>query len=61
MTNTQPVNKENKKENNQSFNPPNWGLSSALGLLAPESNSSNKEQQIPMKRKTKKPKRGFKR
>lgn len=61
MTNTQPVNKENKKENNQSFNPPNLDLSSALGLLAPESNSSNKERQIPMKRKTKKPKRGFKR
>lgn len=39
-------------------NIPDLGLSSALGLLTP--NVSNKEEeQIPMKRKKKKPKRGF--
>lgn len=45
-------------ENKQSFNLPDLGLSSALGLLTPEPNNSNEEQQIPMKKK-KKPKRGF--
>ncbi len=47
-------------ENKQSSNLPDLGLSSALGLLTPEPNS-NEEQQIPMKRKKKKPKRGFRR
>ena len=49
----------NNTENKQSFNLPDLGLSSALGLLAPELNS-NDEQQIPMKRKKKKSKQGFK-
>lgn len=52
---------ENKIENKQTFNFPDLGLSSALGLLTPDPNNSNEEQQIPMKRKKKKPKRGFKR
>ena len=49
----------NNTENKQSFNLPDLGLSSALGLLAPEPNS-NDEQQIPVKRKKKKSKQGFK-
>lgn len=58
LSNIQSVNQENKKENEQSFSLPDMGLSSALSLLTPEPNS-NEEQQIPMKRKKKKPKRGF--
>lgn len=53
-------NLENKIENKQSFNLPDLGLSSSLGLLTPDSNSKE-EELIPMKRKKKKPKRGFKR
>lgn len=59
ISNLQFVNQEYKNEDKQSFNPPDLGLSSALGLLTPEPNNSNEEQQIPMKRKKKKPKRGF--
>lgn len=51
-------NHSNNTENKQSFNLPHLGLSSALGLLTPEP-SSNEEQQIPVKRKKKKPKRGY--
>lgn len=58
-SNPQTVNQENIKEDKQSFNLPDLGLSSALGLLTPEPNNSDEEQQIPMKRKKKKPKRGF--
>jgi len=53
------VNQENKNEDKQSFNLPDLDLSSVLGLLTPEPNNGNEEQQIPMKRKKKKPKRGF--
>ena len=61
LLNIQSVNQENKKEDKQSVNLPDLGLSSALGLLAPESNSKE-EIQIPMKKKIKKkPKRGFRR
>lgn len=42
-----------------SINVPDLGLSSVFGLLTPD--VSNKEEQIPMKRKKKKPKRGFRR
>ena len=47
LSNIQSVNQDNK----QSFNLPDLGLSSALGLLTPEPNNSNEEQQIPVKRK----------
>jgi hypothetical protein len=50
---------EDKQENKQSFNLPGLGLSSVLGLFTPDTNSKE-EEQIPMKRKKKKPKRGFK-
>lgn len=51
---------ENKTENKQSFNLPDLGLSSALGLLTPDINKE--EEQIPVKKKKeKKPKRGFRR
>ncbi len=51
---------EDKKENKQSFNLPDLGLSSALGLLTPDVSNTN-EEQMPVKRKKKKPKRGLKR
>ncbi|RGT50920.1 DUF5712 family protein [Bacteroides intestinalis] len=52
-------NLSNDIENKQSFNLPDLGLSSALGLLTPDV-SNKEEEQIPMKKKTKKkPKRGF--
>jgi len=60
LLNIQSVNQENKKEDKQSFSLPDLGLSSALSLLTPEPNS-NEEQQIPMKRKKKKPRKGFRR
>lgn len=53
-------NLENKIENKQSFNLPNLGLSSALGLLTPDVNNQE-EEQSPMKRKEKKPKKGIRR
>ncbi|SBV90879.1 DUF5712 family protein [uncultured Dysgonomonas sp.] len=59
-TNKQSANQENKKEDKQSFSLPDLGLSSALGMLTPDTNKQG-EQQIPVKRKNKKPKRGFKR
>jgi len=54
---------EDKQENKQSLNLPDLGLSSALGLLTPDVNSSNtEEEQIPIKKKKKKePKRGLRR
>lgn len=58
LSNIQSVDQGNKKEDKQSFNLPDLGLSSALGLLTPEP-SNNEEQQIPLKRKKKKPRRGF--
>ncbi|MDT3368926.1 MAG: DUF5712 family protein [Bacteroidota bacterium] len=58
LSNIQFVNQHNKREDKQSINLPDLGLSSALGLLTPEPNSSE-EQQIPMKKKKKKSKRGF--
>ena len=45
-------------ENKQSFNLPDLGLSSALGLLTPDV-SNKEEEQISMKRKKKKTKPGF--
>lgn len=55
-----PVKQENKDKHNQSSIIPNLGLYSVLGLLTPD--VSNKDEvQIPMKRKKKKPKRGFRR
>jgi hypothetical protein len=51
---------EDKREKNQSFNLPNLGLSSALGLLTPDVNKQE-EEQSPMKRKKKKPKKGIRR
>lgn len=57
----QSVNQENKKEDNQSFNLPDMGLSSVLGLLTPEEGNTEDEQ-IPKKKKIKKkPKRGYRR
>lgn len=47
--NNQTTNQEDKKENSQSFNLPDLGLSSALGLLTPNVNSQ--EEQQPVKRK----------
>lgn len=55
LSNIQSVNQDNK----QSFNLPDLGLSSVLGLLTPEPNNNEEEQQMPMKKKKKKPKRGF--
>ncbi|KAA6330484.1 hypothetical protein EZS27_020809 [termite gut metagenome] len=51
---------EDKQENKQSFNLPDLGLSSALGLLTPAVNNNEDQQQVPMKRKKKKPKKGIK-
>lgn len=48
------------QENKQFFNLPNLGLFSVLGLFTPEVGNSEDEQ-IPVKRKKKKPKRGFRR
>ena len=53
-------NLSNNTENKQSFNFPDLGLSSALGLLTPDV-SNQEEQQTPVKRKKKKPRRGFRR
>jgi len=58
IVNRQSINQDNNNENKQSFNLSDLGLSSAFSLLIPEP-KSNEEQQIPMKRKKKKPKRGF--
>ena len=59
--NNQTTNQEDKKENSQSVNLPDLGLSSALGLLTPDA-SNKEEEQIPMKKKIKKkPKRGLRR
>lgn len=58
IPNLQSINQDNKKEDKQSFNLPDLGLSSALGLLTPDVNQE--EEQTPMKKKIKKkPKRGF--
>lgn len=47
---------EGKQENKQSFNLPDLGLSSALGLLTPDINKQE-EEQTPLKKK--KPKKGI--
>lgn len=52
-------NLSNDTENKQSFNLPDLGLSSALGLFTPEPNNSEEEQPIRKTKKKKKPKRGF--
>lgn len=58
IPNLQSINQDNKKEDKQSFNLPDLGLSSALGLLTLDVNQE--EEQTPMKKKIKKkPKRGF--
>ena len=50
---------EDRPENKQSFNLPDLGLSSALGLLTPDA-GNQEEEQTPVKKKIKKkPKRGF--
>ena len=60
LSSLQSVNQENKNEDKQSFNLPDLGLSSALGLLTPDTNKE--EEQIPVKKKIKKkPQRGRKR
>ncbi|MBD8347846.1 DUF5712 family protein [Dysgonomonas sp. HGC4] len=53
--NIQSVNQENK----ENVNLPNLGLSSTLGLFTPDVSNQDKEQ-VPMKRKNIKPKRGLK-
>ena len=59
--NKQENNHSNNNDNKQSPNTTDLGLSSVLGLLTPDV-SNNEEEQIPMKKKTKKkPKRGFRR
>lgn len=58
--NIQTESQEYKKEDKQSFSLPDLGLSSALGLLTPDVNKEE-EQELPVKRKKKKPKRGFRR
>lgn len=55
LTNIQLENQESKNEEKQIFSIPNLSLSSVLDLLTHESND-NDEQQIPVKRKKKKPK-----
>ena len=50
---------EDKPENKQSFNLPDLGLSSALGLLTPEPSPDEPQQPTIPKKKKKKPKRGF--
>jgi hypothetical protein len=52
----QPANQEHREENAQSDS----GLSSVLGIFTPDANNKEDEQ-MPMKRKKKKPKRGFRR
>lgn len=54
--NIQTVNQENK----QNVNLPDLGLSSALGLFTPDV-SNQEEEQIPMKKKKQKPKKGIRR
>ncbi|GHT36699.1 clindamycin resistance transfer factor BtgB [Bacteroidia bacterium] len=51
---------ESNIENKHDSNLPDLGLSSVFGLLTPDTNSKE-EEQIPVKRKKKKPKRGFRR
>ena len=53
-------NLSNNNDNKQSSNTSDFGLSSVLGLLTPEVNNQQ-EEQIPMRIKKKKPKRGFRR
>ncbi|KAA6313605.1 hypothetical protein EZS27_035646, partial [termite gut metagenome] len=53
----QSINQENKKENIQNSNQSDLGLSSVLGLLTLDT-SDKEEEQIPVKRKKKKPKWG---
>jgi hypothetical protein len=56
----QSENQENKKENIQNSNHSDLGLSSVLGLLTLDT-SNKEEEQIPVKRKKKKPQQGFRR
>ena len=58
--NKQENNLSNNNDNKQSSNTTDLGLSSVLGLFTPDV-SNKEEEQIPMKRKKKKPKRGFRR
>lgn len=50
---------ENKFANKQDSNSPDLGLSSVLGIFTPDVNGKEEEQQLPVKRKKKQPKRGF--
>lgn len=51
---------ENKFANKQDSNSTDLGLSSVFGVLTPDT-SNREEEQLPMKKKKKKPKRGFRR
>jgi hypothetical protein len=53
--NSQPLNQENK----QYFNAPDLGLSSVLGIFTPEPSFEEPKQPTILKKKKKKPKRGF--
>lgn len=57
--NRQDNNLSNNNESKQNSNTTDLGLSSVLGLLTP--NTNKEEEQIPMERKKKKPKWGFRR
>lgn len=50
---------EDKQENKQSFNLPDFGLSSALGIFTLEPSPDEPQQFTIPKKKKKKPKRGF--
>lgn len=52
--------KENKQENKKTVNLPDLGLSSALGLFTPDVNNQE-EEQIPVKKKKQKPRKGLRR
>ncbi|KAA6336599.1 hypothetical protein EZS27_015258 [termite gut metagenome] len=56
----QSVNQENKKGNIQNSNQSDLGLSSVLELLTLDT-GDKEEEQLPVKRKKKKPQRGFRR
>ncbi len=51
---------ESKFANKQDSNSPDLGLSSVFGVLTPDTNNRD-EEQLPVKKKKKKPKRGFRR
>lgn len=60
FANKQGNNLSSNVENKQDSNSPDLGLSSVFGVLTPDTNNREKEQ-LPVKKKKKKPKRGFRR